>query len=1331
MPTTFDVFYLGTSGTFIDPTEGNSNAENAALLNGQTFGTSGTPLSGQVQEFSPGTTGFGGGTTTAYDMDNNNANDTFSLDGGADQTFDGLSVYNATITYLDGTTASITAVVFQDTAGNLYLAPEMSANADQAALEAMPIQSLTLNSVSISENVNFASDREVIDFVETDGTVEGTGGDDVIDAGYMGDPQGDRVDNNDAVIGVGDEDIIVAGAGNDQVFAGAADDTAYGGEGDDTLYGGAGNDTLSGDAGNDTLFGDAGADRLFGGTGADSISGGADADVINLEENFGNDVIVGGEGGNDSDIISADTISADLDITFTGDEAGTVSDGTSTATFSEIEAIEAGSGNDTIDASAASTGKAIAAGAGDDTITGSSGNDEIKLGDGTGTDNDVVILNNGFGDDVIGYFDAPIDNGDGTFTGVDTFDVSGLVNAGATPVTTDDVVVTDTIGDGTGAPVLTFPNGESVQLDTSMSAADFSNPAVLNAIGIPSPSSVPADGTVSGTLGDDLIDTAYTGDPEGDMVDNNDNIVDGSNDDYIFADNGDDSVNAGLGDDTVYGWWGDDTIDGGTGNDALFGGSDSDTFVINEDFGTDLIDGANDANGLDIDVVDASAMTSDLTLNLDQPSGGTLSEGANSASAEYIEQFILGSGDDSVTALYSVDSIDLGEGADTINAGSGDDTIDLGSDGGAQGDGDADVMVFSDGDGNDSIANFEAPYQDINGDWIGVDTLDVSNLHDVADNEVNTLDVVVTEVSGNAVLTFPNGESLTLKGVSASEVSSTEQLIAIGIPAPPDGTVEGTSGDDTIDMFYTGDPQGDMVDNNDNIVDGSNDDLIVAGAGDDSIFGGAGDDVIYGGADDDTISGSTGSNLLFGDEGNDTFIVEGPFSGNTITGGEDAGGGDVDVLSMVDITDAVTLDLTQNGGADPESGTVIGAAGPISFEEIEVVNLGSGNDTVIGSSGNDSVHAGLGDDQIDGGDGADTLDAGGGNDTMDGGAGDDNLIQSGGDDSVSGGAGSDTLNVADSEVADQSILVNVDDTGAGSSLLNTFGDTTTFESIENFTASETNGGTDTINLTSTAGLGDVSGISDAAVGVFTPNVGTPINFGGPGEPTFSEIISGAASVGPGGNFTITSGDESGTVGNISFENFETISIDVVCFAKGTLITTERGEVAIEDLFQGDKVMTRDHGLQAIKWIGHSRARATGHLAPIMIKKGAMGNLRDLRVSPQHRMVVQGWKAEMLFGEEEVLVAAKHLVNGDTIFAQEGGEVSYYHMLFETHEIVFAEGIPSESFHPGECGMSALDENAREEIFELFPELRDDITAFGPAARLSVKGSEGVVLSTLI
>ncbi|MGL5011676.1 MAG: Hint domain-containing protein [Paracoccaceae bacterium] len=146
MPTTFNVFFLGTL-TDIDTTEGNTNAEGAAALNGLTFGGVSNALLNNAQVFSPGTTGFAGGTTTAYDQDNAPA-ENFRINGGPNQTFDSTAVYNATITYTNGTTAAITAVLFQDTAGRTYWAPEFAAGADQTAMEANSIRSLTLNSVS-------------------------------------------------------------------------------------------------------------------------------------------------------------------------------------------------------------------------------------------------------------------------------------------------------------------------------------------------------------------------------------------------------------------------------------------------------------------------------------------------------------------------------------------------------------------------------------------------------------------------------------------------------------------------------------------------------------------------------------------------------------------------------------------------------------------------------------------------------------------------------------------------------------------------------------------------------------------------------------------------------------------------------------------------------------------------------------------------------------------------------------------------------------------------------------------------------------------------------
>ncbi|MGC1495463.1 MAG: Hint domain-containing protein [Sulfitobacter sp.] len=163
MPTTFSVISLGVLAD-IDTTEGNTLAENASSLVGLTLGDISNPLWEQTQTFSPGTGGSGGGNATAYDMNNTASSENFRINGGPNQTFDGTSIYNATITYTDGTTATITAVIFQDTAGNSYLAPEFSANADQTALEAGPIRSLTLNSLFGNSYSGLTASRQTTNF---------------------------------------------------------------------------------------------------------------------------------------------------------------------------------------------------------------------------------------------------------------------------------------------------------------------------------------------------------------------------------------------------------------------------------------------------------------------------------------------------------------------------------------------------------------------------------------------------------------------------------------------------------------------------------------------------------------------------------------------------------------------------------------------------------------------------------------------------------------------------------------------------------------------------------------------------------------------------------------------------------------------------------------------------------------------------------------------------------------------------------------------------------------------------------------------------------------
>ncbi|MFY0692273.1 MAG: Hint domain-containing protein [Paracoccaceae bacterium] len=185
--------------------------------------------------------------------------------------------------------------------------------------------------------------------------------------------------------------------------------------------------------------------------------------------------------------------------------------------------------------------------------------------------------------------------------------------------------------------------------------------------------------------------------------------------------------------------------------------------------------------------------------------------------------------------------------------------------------------------------------------------------------------------------------------------------------------------------------------------------------------------------------------------------------------------------------------------------------------------------------------------------------------------------------------------------------------------------------------------------------------------------------------------------------------------------------DTVCFVQGTRILTDQGEIPVQRLKVGDRVVTMHHGHQKIRWIGFSTVAGHGRLAPIRFSRGVMGNRRPLFVSPQHRMYVSGWQTETLFGLSEALVAAKHLVDGNAVSIEARDKVAYFHILFDQHEIVFAEGAPSESFHPGAVGLGAIDEAAREEIYALFPELRADPWAFGPAAIPSLKSREGRLL----
>lgn len=179
----------------------------------------------------------------------------------------------------------------------------------------------------------------------------------------------------------------------------------------------------------------------------------------------------------------------------------------------------------------------------------------------------------------------------------------------------------------------------------------------------------------------------------------------------------------------------------------------------------------------------------------------------------------------------------------------------------------------------------------------------------------------------------------------------------------------------------------------------------------------------------------------------------------------------------------------------------------------------------------------------------------------------------------------------------------------------------------------------------------------------------------------------------------------------------------ICFVAGTLIDTIAGPMRVEDITVDDMVRTADDGYQPVRWHGVRRFSATGALAPVCFSPGAIGNDRLLRLSPMHRILVSGWQVQLFMGEDEVLAPAKAFVNGSTVRRQYGGLVEYHHLLFNRHQIIFAEGIPTESFFPGRTGMSSLEKAVQDELLTMFPELARNPSAYGTMARPSTRVRE--------
>ncbi len=187
----------------------------------------------------------------------------------------------------------------------------------------------------------------------------------------------------------------------------------------------------------------------------------------------------------------------------------------------------------------------------------------------------------------------------------------------------------------------------------------------------------------------------------------------------------------------------------------------------------------------------------------------------------------------------------------------------------------------------------------------------------------------------------------------------------------------------------------------------------------------------------------------------------------------------------------------------------------------------------------------------------------------------------------------------------------------------------------------------------------------------------------------------------------------------------------VCFVAGTHVATPDGPRAVESLRAGDRVLTLDDGAQTLIWAGGGSVLASDAALPVTIGAGVLGNSRDLSVSPQHLLMISGPDCMMHFAEAEVLVAARDLtpLDGVTQGAMPG-LVQYHHLLLERHHILFAEGQPTESLHPGPMALQDMSRAALASLHATVPPRKLARIAARPAARRILRAHEARMLACL-
>ncbi|WP_371171656.1 Hint domain-containing protein [Aliiroseovarius sp. 2305UL8-7] len=509
-----------------------------------------------------------------------------------------------------------------------------------------------------------------------------------------------------------------------------------------------------------------------------------------------------------------------------------------------------------------------------------------------------------------------------------------------------------------------------------------------------------------------------------------------------------------------------------------------------------------------------------------------------------------------------------------------------------------------------------------------------------------------------------------------------------------------------------------------------NDDTIKGSGGADTITGGDGDDIIYGGYGGtlnlNSISYTLGGAWIPADPSNSLSLPD------TISSGEqfwvivqddvytkavqlevqDLGGGDFSLRIVGAKYDSASLfpsldgdfqavqdhfNATGNIAPIAEAGTQAGygifdieidgaSGGPTYLQNGSTTTFSrpdDAGDSIAGGAGNDTIFGELGDD------------------TLDGGANDDLLNGGAGDDQMTGGSGNDRFELAD-----------------GSS-----GSATGHDSITDFNAGNTGAlddgnqsNNDFVDLSSYYNATNLAAWNAANPGQQYSN---PLAWMRADQADDGILNATEAGWDASTSLTIQNGGTAVAGTDLTFDN-----TNVVCFNRGTIIATKNGPALIENLQPGDMVRTMDHGYQPLRLALKRKLRQRAlieneKLRPVNISAGALGNNlpeTDLLISRQHRMLVSSPICKRMFGDENALVAGLRLTELPGIYIDHHvSEVEYYHLVFDQHEIIIANGAFSESFFPGPEALKALTEKALEEITTLFPMLINGILPFVLAA----------------